>query len=501
MARYILKRLAQALASLLALSAITFILVYACVPRANVFKGDASVSKLANAPDELQDYKYRTWARLGYIDYATQKEFAERRYGAGSAAVADEMKEGSALAAEFRAYYGKRGYKVEAQAVTGFLFASRDVSLARRLGAWYGSLLYLDHPWRVQDPANPALRRGYYLTKDWNGLPALAASGTAYKYQIWLDGRFPFLHSHILNWDFGESYPSYQGQAVLKVIGGGQGRAVRRLVQASLNGRETRFYTTLDEHSLRYKPTLDRLELNKFADHYAEGDSVYDSPSMLETSFAIGTAALILSLFLGILMGVVAAMRKDKAFDRFTMGYVVLLSAIPTLLYVALLSRFGLKALNLPDKFPFQGAGSLASWVMPTLTLTIAGIAGQALWVRRYMVDQERSDYARFALAKGLSRREVFFKHILRNAIVPILHGIPGAVIGTLSGSIITESFYAVPGMGKMLVSALTEYDNPMIVALVFIFAAISILSILLGDLLVAAADPRVKLQAGREAR
>jgi oligopeptide transport system permease protein len=183
------------------------------------------------------------------------------------------------------------------------------------------------------------------------------------------------------------------------------------------------------------------------------------------------------------------------------MAYVVFMSAIPTLLYVALLSRFGLKVLNLPDKFPFLGAASPASWVMPVLSLTIAGIAGEALWIRRYMVDQASADYVRFAQAKGLSPHEIFFRHILRNAIIPIVHGIPGAVIGTISGTIITEAFYAVPGMGKMLVAALNDYDNPMILALVFIFAAVSIASILLGDVLVTLADPRIKLRAEREAR
>ncbi len=193
-----------------------------------------------------------------------------------------------------------------------------------RVWRWYANLIQIDHPWRIQDPDNPDLKRGYYFTKDWNGMPALAASGTLYKYQLWIDGSFPFLHQNIIRLNMGLSYPSYEGIPVLDVIGMGQGRTNRREVITTVRGKETKFYTSIDEHSLKYKTQLDRLDINKYEDHYADGNNIYQDPSMLGISFRIGILSLIISLGIGLAIGVIAAMRKDRTFDKITMGYIVL---------------------------------------------------------------------------------------------------------------------------------------------------------------------------------
>lgn len=501
MKSYILRRILQSLVSVFVVSTICFLLVYSCIPRRLVFKGDQALPKLINQQDLYQDYRYTVWKKLGYIDYLTQKDYAESLYGKDSPRTPEAMVKDSPLAKEFEAAYRAKGYAIEVQPVTGFLYAYRDRPLMSRVLSWYARLFYVDHPWRVRDPGNPGLKRGYYLTRDYEGMPALAASGTTYKYQLWIDASFPFLHSNALTLRFGESYPAFEGQEVIKVIASGQGRTVKREVTATLGGQRKTFYSSVDEHSLRYKPVLEKLDYNKYDDHYADGESVYEAPSMLGVSFRIGTWAVFLGLAFGILAGVVAAMRKDKLFDKALMGYIVAISALPTLLYIALFSRFGMKVLHLPDKFPFLGPGNVLSWIMPILSLALAGIAGEAMWIRRYMVDQMNADYVRFARSKGLSEAETFFKHILRNAIIPIVHGIPAQVIGTLAGAIITESFYAVPGMGKMIPDSLGLYNNSMVVALTFIFTVVSISAVFLGDVLVTVIDPRISLQARKEAR
>ena len=81
-------------------------------------------------------------------------------------------------------------------------------------------------------------------------MPALAASGTLYKYQIWIDGSFPFLHQNIIHLYMGRSYPTYDGIPVLEVIGMGQGRTARREVTTKVGGQEVTFYTSIDEHTL-----------------------------------------------------------------------------------------------------------------------------------------------------------------------------------------------------------------------------------------------------------
>lgn len=498
---YVLKRIFQSILSVFIVSALTVFLVYSCVPRQLVFKGDLILPKLANKPDEYHDYKFRTWEFLGYIDYVTQKEYAQATFGADSPRVSEALLAGSAFYEKFRADFSSKGYQVDIQPITGYLYATKDIPLFSRVFKWYADLIQIDTPNRIQDPNNPDLKRGYYFTKDWSGNWALAASGTKYKYQIWVDGSFPFIHQNMIRLYMGQSYPTFDGMPVLDVIGGGQGRSTRREINTVVRGEEVTFYSSLDEHSLKYKPVLDRLDLNKFEDNYADGNVITEDASMLGTSFTIGMYALVISLAVGLTVGVIAAMRKDRVFDKLTMGYIVFISSIPTLLYIAIFARFGMKVLGFPDKFPFLGSHNILSYVLPTISLSLGGIAGTALWIRRYMVDQMNSDYVRFSRSKGLSQSEVFFKHIVRNALIPIVHSIPMAVIGTLAGALITESFYAVPGMGKMFPSAITDYNNAMIIALTFIFTVISILAIFAGDILVTFVDPRISLTVKKEAR
>ncbi|MHB0896868.1 MAG: ABC transporter permease [Spirochaetales bacterium] len=498
---YVLKRIFQSILSVFIVSTLTVFLVYSCVPRQLVFKGDLVLPKLANKPDEYHDYKFRTWEYLGYIDYITQKEYAQSVFGPDSPQVSEALLVGSPFYEKFRADFISKGYSVDAQPVTGYLYATKDIPLFSRVLRWYADLVQIDTPNRIHDPNNPNLKRGYYFTKDWSGMPALAASGTLYKYQLWIDGNFPFIHQNMIRLYMGRSYPTFDGVPVLEVIASGQGRSARREITTKVRGEEITFYSSLDEHSLKYKPILDRLDANKFEDNYADGNVITEDPSMLGTSFTIGMYALIISLSVGLTIGVISAMRKDRMFDKVTMAYIVFISSIPTLLYIALFARFGMKILGLPDKFPFLGSHNLLSYILPTLSLSLGGIAGEALWIRRYMVDQMNSDYVKFSRSKGLSQSEVFFKHIVRNALIPVVHSIPMAVIGTLAGALITESFYAVPGMGKMFPSSISDYNNAMIIALTFIFTVVSIFAIFMGDILVTFVDPRISLAAKKEAR
>lgn len=117
-------------------------------------------------------------------------------------------------------------------------------------------------------------------------------------------------------------------------------------------------------------------------------------------------------------------------------------------------------------------------------------------WMRRYMIDQSNADYVKFARAGGLSEGEIFNKHIMRNAIIPILHGIPGSILGSLTGAIITERVYVVPGVGNVLTNAINRYDNGVIVGVTLFYAVLSVLSIILGDIMMALADPRISFSS-----
>ena len=108
------------------------------------------------------------------------------------------------------------------------------------------------------------------------------------------------------------------------------------------------------------------------------------------------------------------------------------------------------------------------------------------------MIDQMNSDYVKFARSGGLSEGEIFSKHILKNAAIPIIHGIPGTILFAMTGAIITERVYVVPGAGNLLTEAIGKYDNGVIVGVTLFYAILSITAIILGDVLISIADPRI---------
>ena len=112
------------------------------------------------------------------------------------------------------------------------------------------------------------------------------------------------------------------------------------------------------------------------------------------------------------------------------------------------------------------------------------------------MIDQMNSDYVKFARSGGLSEGEIFSKHILKNAIIPIVHGIPGSVLGAMTGAIITERVYVVPGVGNVLTNAINAYDNGVIVGVTLFYATLSVVSVILGDLLMSLVDPRISFSS-----
>lgn len=148
----------------------------------------------------------------------------------------------------------------------------------------------------------------------------------------------------------------------------------------------------------------------------------------------------------------------------------------------------------MPDSFPALGAHDWRSYALPAFILGFLSIPGTVVWFRRYVVDLQNSDFVRFARAKGLSENEISRKHLFKQAMVPVVNGIPEAILGTIVGATLTETIFAFPGMGKMLIDSIKATNNAMVVGLVFLFTSLSVISLLLGDLLMVILDPRIKL-------
>ena len=133
------------------------------------------------------------------------------------------------------------------------------------------------------------------------------------------------------------------------------------------------------------------------------------------------------------------------------------------------------------------------SWVLPIVSMALGGIAGNAMSMSRYMVDELNKDYIRLARAKGMRNSVIMFKHVMRNAMIPMVHGVPTSVLLVMVGSLYIESLYSIPGMGGLLIQAIQRQDTPLVQALVLMFSAFSIFGLFLGDLLMATLNPRIK--------
>ena len=476
---------------------IVFTLVYTLVPRNSIFAGDDGYRKLAAKPDDKTDYMYNIWQKLGYLTFVRSVDYFQTLYDMDSKEMTAALEPGSKDAEEFKAKYEAQGYTVEAYTKSGRYYAYKDTPILKHVAIWFSSLVKIDTPWSVKDANNPDLKRGLSFGRTESGGIALIGSGTTHKYLIYTDSHFPWLHQNIIKLSFGDSYPTYQGLDVMTVLFQSQGTEAKRPVTyaTGAEGNSGIIFGTLT-----YKEKLDRLDQQKFLDHYATFQTAKNQPSMIGTSFIIGIFALILAYGLGLPLGVLMARRKDKLADKLGMVYIIFIIAVPSLAYIYLFRYLATAAFNLPSVFTTYGASDIRSWILPTISLALPSISGLMLWTRRYVVDQMSQDYVKFAKAKGLSQKEIFNDHIFKNAIIPIAQGIPASLAGCIAGAIITESIYAVGGMGKMLPNAIQQHNNTMVVALVFMFSTISVLSVLAGDIILTKVDPRISLteKAGR---
>lgn len=241
-----------------------------------------------------------------------------------------------------------------------------------------------------------------------------------------------------------------------------------------------RFYTSILKgdfgKSIVFRPNVDVMKIIKQKVPY---------------SLPFGLASVAIGLVVGISIGVLMARFKHQVPDMLGNAYVVIINAVPAAVYYLFIQIYISDLLKLPILYD---ADKPVSWILPAISMSLSGIAYYAMWMRRYMLDQMTKDYISFARAKGLSNKKLMVRHVVRNAFVPIAQYLPASVLMTISGSIYVESVFSIPGMGGLLIAAIQRQDNPLVQALVLIYSSIGILGLLLGDLLMALCDPRIKL-------
>ncbi|MFQ8759206.1 MAG: ABC transporter permease [Intestinimonas sp.] len=222
----------------------------------------------------------------------------------------------------------------------------------------------------------------------------------------------------------------------------------------------------------------------------------------IPVSLKLGIAAMLLAMAVGIPMGILMARSnrtRHKLGDKLGTGFIVFIQAVPAAVYYLFLQLLGSDLFHLP--MLVTGSATWMAWILPVVSLSLPNIAYYGMWLRRYMVDETTKDYVRLATAKGVKSSTIMRRHIFRNAFVPMVQYIPTSFLNTVVGSIYIESLYSIPGMGGLLVDVIKRQDNTMVQGIVLLYATVGIIGLILGDLLMTVADPRIKLSKKEGAR
>ena len=215
-------------------------------------------------------------------------------------------------------------------------------------------------------------------------------------------------------------------------------------------------------------------------------------------SAILGLLSIAVAMICGIPLGAAMARSKGHFWDKFGTLFIVVINAVPAAVYYILIQMYATDILKIPMLFARDNP---VTWILPVFSMSLGNTAYYAMWLRRYMLDEMNRDYVKLAAAKGVSRKRITMRHVFRNAFVPMIQYLPASILYTVGGSIYIESLYSIPGMGGLLVTVISRQDNPMVQAIVILYCAIGVVSLLLGDLLMGLVDPRIKFAKKEDAR
>ncbi|MEU3343909.1 ABC transporter permease [Streptomyces sp. NPDC006700] len=205
----------------------------------------------------------------------------------------------------------------------------------------------------------------------------------------------------------------------------------------------------------------------------------------------LAVAAIVIDVIIGISVGVLAAMRRYSIWDVSATFLTTLAIGVPSIvLGMIMQSIFVIKL----GWFPLIAGDSFEGIVLPAITLAIIDAALVAQLARSTMLEVLRADYVKTAIAKGLPRRTVLARHIMRNSVIPVITYLGISFGSLLGGAIITETIFNWNGIGLALIQAIGQNNNPIIVGVVTIGVAVFVVLNLIVDLLYAALDPRIRL-------
>ncbi len=219
-------------------------------------------------------------------------------------------------------------------------------------------------------------------------------------------------------------------------------------------------------------------------------------------SFELGVRALIFATVAGLLLGILAAVKRGTVWDSGSMLVAMLGVSMPSFIIGALLQFFlGLqlqKALGF-SVFPITGWTTEMSKILPAFALGFGTLAIVSRLMRTSMLDVLNQDYIKTAKAKGLSHKKIIWRHAVRNAIMPIITIMGPQAAAILTGALVVEKLFSIPGMGKFFVTSINNNDFTMIAGTTIFYGVFLVAANLIVDILYCFIDPRVKLADGKE--
>lgn len=211
-------------------------------------------------------------------------------------------------------------------------------------------------------------------------------------------------------------------------------------------------------------------------------------------SLQLGVQAIIFGTLVGIILGTVAAMRQNSWVDTSSTLVAILGRSIPNFVFAVLLQYIFAMKLQILPIAKWEG---FAYTILPTIALAMSPLADSARFIRTEMVEVLHSDYVELARAKGLSRWEIAFKHGLRNSLIPLMTLLGPLAVALMTGSLVVENIFAIPGIGEQFVKSITTNDYPTIMAVTILYSFMLVFVILVVDLLYGLVDPRIRLSEG----
>lgn len=224
-------------------------------------------------------------------------------------------------------------------------------------------------------------------------------------------------------------------------------------------------------------------------------DMSTDIKQRMWPSLALALPSLILGLTVNILVALMMVLFRNTYLELGGMVLCVMLMSISSLFYIIGGQFYVGKVLKLVPISGYSGGFDAIKFIiLPVIIGVVSGIGSGARWYRTLFLEEVEKDYVRTARAKGLSETQVLFKHVLKNAMIPILTGVVVVLPLLFMGSLMMESFFSIPGLGSYTIDAINSQDFAIVRAMVFLGSLLYVLGLLLTDISYTLVDPRVKL-------